>query len=504
MTWRITGQEYSMRQQTSVVVIQVIAITIASVLVAFNPALGLAGVGVILIVGLILFRVEYGVILLLFVLSLGLESLDLSSVLENVPGATNLLSIVSSGHITVYDFLIVVVLAAAMIKRFASHKPAKDKTKISKLILLYLGFGLFISVIASVTVEFANLSWSLVYLLRLCFTMLTFVVMLTIRPSETEIRRYLQIYVLLALIPAARGVYQAFFETPATSLEGAVGFVRFGGFSPMGLGTYLGSVIGICLTIIGSRTLQQKVISRWLALVMLLVSIGTIVISQKRAPVVAALTALIIWIVMERSQIKRYGWLITAAVVFLIGIAVWRGGIFDRTFLSDPGLPDWLRNTDQIASLPAPLSNLLTYDLDPNITTRFGQWYLALEAAVTYPQGVGFRTMVLSPYSYPHNQYLQILAEFGLVGLICFGALAWQILKLGYRLYRGNHYVGRLLGGGVLYGFMVMLVQGVFEEAFHNWDGMALLWLLVGLAVVQLSNLDAETNPEPAQWSAQP
>ncbi len=420
-------------------------------------------------------RPEVGVGALLVVWSLGMETLDLSSLFVQAS--------VPRGSITIFHILMCALLLALTLRSIRAQidaPPRKNDGDLGKVLGVYLAVALTASILAALLVPFARIEWSLVYLLRMALTFAAYIIVVGMAPSRAWQGRYLYLYVFLVCVPAMRALTDVWF--PGGESSRLMGADTVAGFSKMGLGTYLGSVIGICIAAIDSQRHNDQLLTPRVAWFMLLLSATLIVLTQKRAPVVGLLVICLVW--FKRQPHRR--WLILSVLGLAVCVAWLRGGILDRTFLDDPGLAIWLARLDQREVLPAPLWFLADYHLDPNITVRIAQWSLALQAAIQYPLGVGFRGMVLSPYSYPHNQYLQILAESSVIGLMVFMYLLRSVFNLAARLSSQSGGLGRFLGSGIFYGFVGLLTQGMFEEAFHNWDGVSALMFLVGLGVVYL------------------
>jgi O-antigen ligase len=125
-----------------------------------------------------------------------------------------------------------------------------------------------------------------------------------------------------------------------------------------------------------------------------------------------------------------------------------------------------------------------------------------------------------SPIGTPHNQYLNILVEFGIVGLtawLVFLVAAW---RTGLRIYRdATHPVHRsfalgwlgmfagMVAGGVTGDFMIHSIRNGGIELF---SGYYLQWVLLGglVAIPALERRRLETSSAPAAtpryWRRQP
>ncbi len=437
--------------------------------------------------------VEAGVAVLLVILSLGMETLVINHWLTGLPGVASILSTSASGSITFYDLFAGVLLLAICVRMMLrQRRPALPpaSTAVGRALLAYVAVILVTTVVAQFTVPFARLDWSLLYLARLVATMLPFVIVVLVRPEREWLQRYTWLYAMLALVPALVVTLAQSWDAKTTSLRSYFGLITAGGFSSMGLGAYLISVAGISVAMIVLWRRPTRPLTVVLATISLAASLATTVLVQKRAAFVGLALALfalpVAQALLPPSWHRRRWRFVVLLIALIVAGGVIRGGIFDRTFLSGRGTIESLKHADQWEALPTPLKFLAQYGLDPNITGRVAQWYRATEAALRYPLGVGFRAMSIGPYSYPHNQYLQVIDESSAIGLACFAWLNLAILRVSLRLQQSKDRLSIILGAGVFSGLVAVLAQGMFDEAFHNWDGMALLWLLVGLAVVHL------------------
>ena len=81
-----------------------------------------------------------------------------------------------------------------------------------------------------------------------------------------------------------------------------------------------------------------------------------------------------------------------------------------------------------------------------------------------------------------HNNFLQILAEQGIVGFTAFCFLFGTILRRGWQEMKSNSLWGYIL----FFSTMGLLLQGLTEFNFGNSAVIRLYWLLAGIAVVGL------------------
>ncbi|MBI3314513.1 MAG: O-antigen ligase family protein [Candidatus Omnitrophica bacterium] len=119
-------------------------------------------------------------------------------------------------------------------------------------------------------------------------------------------------------------------------------------------------------------------------------------------------------------------------------------------------------------------------------------WREALGIIDDYPVfGAGLNTYsrVAPAYKvswggYPHNSYLQIAAELGLVGLGVFLWMLWTLFRGSFRCINRMP-VGylRCVLIGTLAGLFAYLVQSFFDTTFYSVQLSMLLWIMMALAV---------------------
>jgi len=128
---------------------------------------------------------------------------------------------------------------------------------------------------------------------------------------------------------------------------------------------------------------------------------------------------------------------------------------------------------------------------------RLSYWQEALHMIRDHPLvGTGLNTysIIARNYrigwgGYPHNCYLQLTAELGIIGLLSFlwiiGALFWQ----GFRyLVRMPTSPSKALLWGSLSGFAGFLFQSFFDTFFYSVQLGCFMWLIMGLIIALMHN----------------
>lgn len=99
----------------------------------------------------------------------------------------------------------------------------------------------------------------------------------------------------------------------------------------------------------------------------------------------------------------------------------------------------------------------------------------------------------MAPY-HTHNTYLQILVEFGLIGLIFFLIFCFQIFKTGIENSRktDDKFI-RIFSIAMTASFSSIMLHGLAENIFFNPKIIIMFWLIIGLTI-KLNLLSNESN----------
>jgi len=124
---------------------------------------------------------------------------------------------------------------------------------------------------------------------------------------------------------------------------------------------------------------------------------------------------------------------------------------------------------------------------------RLVYWERSLCIIKDYPlTGCGLNTYALveGRYSagwggYPHNSYLQMTAETGLIGVAAF---SWMLMVLFYTslrsLLRIKGQAHKMLFFGFLTGLLGFLIHSFFDTNFYSVQLGSFMWLIIGLIIV--------------------
>lgn len=165
--------------------------------------------------------------------------------------------------------------------------------------------------------------------------------------------------------------------------------------------------------------------------------------------------------------------------------------------------------------IPSVISSLITGD-QYSYSTRLDAWNILIEIIKVNPLlGLGpanyhWYTPLFSIRGYyvrfnSHNQYVDIVAQTGLLGLACFLWFFWEVTKLGWRLRTrvppgfAQAYVYGVLGGlaGTLVAGMLgdWILPFFYNITLGGFRGSVLPWLFMG-GLVSLKQITQQSNDE--------
>jgi O-antigen ligase len=200
-----------------------------------------------------------------------------------------------------------------------------------------------------------------------------------------------------------------------------------------------------------------------------------------------ALVLVTIYVLFFLKFADKSGWLSAfVCIAVIIGARSWRAGL---ALFAVAALFAFYQSSGLVASD------------EYSITTRFDAWVIMAKIIKINPLlGLGFANYYWYTPFFPirgyavsfnsHNNYLDILAQTGLVGLVCFLWLLWEVGRLGWNLRKGapvgfaQAYVYGALGG--LAGMVVAGMLGdwvlpfFYNIGLNGFRSSMLGWLFLG------------------------
>jgi O-antigen ligase len=129
--------------------------------------------------------------------------------------------------------------------------------------------------------------------------------------------------------------------------------------------------------------------------------------------------------------------------------------------------------------------------LDSSTSARLDSWHYGLEGWTHRPLfGYG-----VTGFGFMDAQFVRVLVEGGLVGLIAFLWLLWQLFRVGWDAHRqmaGSRYEGLTLG--YLAGLAAMIVHAIGANTFIIVRIMEPFWFLTGI-ITLLPLLEGKSDP---------
>jgi len=151
-----------------------------------------------------------------------------------------------------------------------------------------------------------------------------------------------------------------------------------------------------------------------------------------------------------------------------------------------------------------PINDKLSFLYENN---RLNYWKRASDIIKDYPLfGCGLNTyaLVVEGYSvgwggYPHNSYLQMAAETGLVGIAAFLWILFVLFRDSLRaLRRMKIQNNKMLFVGFLMGLLGFLIHSFFDTNFYSVQLGSLMWIVMGV-IIALQKI--EQTPEAIEGS---
>ncbi len=179
--------------------------------------------------------------------------------------------------------------------------------------------------------------------------------------------------------------------------------------------------------------------------------------SGSRGAMAGLLLALVAGLALVSASQGRWrlGGALVASVVALVVVLAWNSPVFDRSLravtdgLADGRLAEWRISVMTISSRPL---------------TGFGAGSFT-DAYALHRDGSLHRNQT---FDHAHNQYLELLVECGLVGLLLLGGFVLLVLRQAYRLWLVSSDPRiRIAALGALFGMLTALGHALFEFTFE-------------------------------------
>jgi O-antigen ligase len=133
---------------------------------------------------------------------------------------------------------------------------------------------------------------------------------------------------------------------------------------------------------------------------------------------------------------------------------------------------------------------------DDITTNRSHIWSVTLETIKNhwfFGAGIGAFAAAYTPYDtfsgierveQAHNDYLQILADAGIIGLILAGFFVFKLFQTGFKNFKTENLYRRGIAVGALTGCFSILVHSIFDFVLHTTAITVMFLTLVSLLIV--------------------
>ena len=146
-------------------------------------------------------------------------------------------------------------------------------------------------------------------------------------------------------------------------------------------------------------------------------------------------------------------------------------------------------------------------------TGRSNIWQVTLRViAANMPFGVGFGALGvaytqhdsmsgLERVEQAHNDYLQVLADAGLVGLLIGAFFLWQLFRLGRDSMKIGNTYRKGIAFGALAGIFAILVHSIFDFVLHTTAISVMFLTLVAMLIASRVSYDDDVEDGPQDRS---
>lgn len=94
----------------------------------------------------------------------------------------------------------------------------------------------------------------------------------------------------------------------------------------------------------------------------------------------------------------------------------------------------------------------------------------------------------ITSFGHPHNAYLQLFIDTGLLGLVICGLFFWILLKKSSAEFSSpTNHTKHVVASTTLAFLVVNLTASLGSQSFYPTQGATLLWIVIGLALSQLT-----------------
>ncbi len=311
---------------------------------------------------------------------------------------------------------------------------------------------------------------------------LLLIVFLDLIKNKKDLKLILSAFIFSALTVSIYALYQKFVGQGIWSTEvwGQPQVLRVTSFFPHPnfLGLYLGPLMLLGLGYIFSY-IKNKNIIIGCALLLFVITSLSLVYARSEATILAVLVGLFfLGLIVKSSQ--KY----TLAFLFIILLLIFSFPVSRNYFVQKIGLQDlsgqlrfniWQGAVELIKEKPVLGVGLDGYErLAPDYQKRF------------YDPHTG-ELISVETHPYPHNLYLTLWLELGLLGLIVFTWILIKFFKQGFKQLDKKNVI---ISTSIMAAMIVIVIHGLADTPYFKNDLAILFWLIIGLNIVNKKVFD--------------
>ena len=101
----------------------------------------------------------------------------------------------------------------------------------------------------------------------------------------------------------------------------------------------------------------------------------------------------------------------------------------------------------------------------------------------------------ITSFGHPHNAYLELFIDTGIIGLVVIGAFYWLLLRSAVRSFNAPSGDTEYIVASIALAFLLVnLTASIASQSFYPKQGGTLLWVAIGLALTWLTK-GSESQP---------
>ena len=240
---------------------------------------------------------------------------------------------------------------------------------------------------------------------------------------------------------------------------------------PNFLGLYLGPLFMLVLGYI-SLNFRKNIPFILKILFFIALFLGSLVFAKSEGAIIAIFIALFLYTMFHKPVRKWSLILILILILFVSFFSVPRRYLTEKIFLQDLSgrlrVNIWKGAAEILKEKPILGAGLNGYSiLAPQYQKRYyDQDTQELISVETHP--------------YPHNLFLTIWLELGLLGLIIFSLILFQFFKQGFKNFKKEP----ILIGSIMGAMTVILIHGLVDTPYFKNDLAILFWVIIGAMII--------------------